>query len=136
MSKYMTKEEIFNRIKTCFETIEVPVDELGKGTIFKLKALSGADYDNYQRMLSDKTGPSGISDTSEMRPFALQMSIIDEEGNLLFSKDDIAKINELPSTVLDRIFVEMAKLNGMDEAALEQAEKNLDVIGGNKNGSV
>jgi len=52
------------------------------------------------------------------------MSIVDEQGLLVFTKDDVSSLNDKSSTALDRVAIHVFKMNGLNEQAIEAAKKN------------
>jgi len=52
------------------------------------------------------------------------LSIIDDNGNLVFSEEDIDALKTRSARVLKRVFDEALKLNGLGDNAIEDATKN------------
>lgn len=48
----------------------------------------------------------------------------DESGKALFTEADIAEVNGLPATILEKIFDAILKINRIGAGAVEDAEKN------------
>jgi len=48
----------------------------------------------------------------------------DEKGKALFTEADIAEVNVLPATILEKIFDAILKINRIGAGAVEDAEKN------------
>lgn len=48
----------------------------------------------------------------------------DEQGQALFTEADLAEINKLPATVLEKIFDSILRINRIGAGAVEEAEKN------------
>jgi hypothetical protein len=46
------------------------------------------------------------------------------DGSALFSESDIADVNKLPATILEKIFDAILKINRIGAGAVEDAEKN------------
>ena len=46
------------------------------------------------------------------------------DGSALFSESDIADVNKLPATILEKIFDAILKINKIGSGAVEEAEKN------------
>lgn len=51
-------------------------------------------------------------------------SVIDEDGNLIFSDSDIEQLKQKSARAIGRIANEISKLNGLTADAVEDAEKN------------
>ena len=67
-----------------------------------------------------KTG----KDCTEVRWIALRYGCIDDEGNLLFKKEDRKRFSELESWFVEPIFEEILKLSGVSEKDREDFEGN------------
>jgi hypothetical protein len=59
-----------------------------------------------------------------LNALVMQMSVVDEEGNYIFTIDDIEAIqNTVNSHAIDRIVKEALALNGIATEAIGEAEK-------------
>lgn len=64
-----------------------------------------------------------------VRADLLAASVVDAEGNRIFSEDDIPKICELPAGFVDKIYRACREINNLDddeEAQIEETAKKFD----------
>lgn len=78
----------------------------------------------YKLMAEDKTkDANGVPVT--MMPVLIALCATDEEGQNIFSIDDIKDIDEkIPSNIQEQIFTTAASFNGMTERSVDDAVKN------------
>lgn len=97
---------------TKVEAIDVP--EWG-GTVY-VKTLRGTDRDAFEESLSKEKD----------KPFRcrfLVMTLCDEKGNLLFSKDQVEALGEKSSLVLNRLFDKAWSVNYFSPEKVEELGK-------------
>jgi hypothetical protein len=114
------------------ETIVKEVPEWG-GNV-RMRPLSGKGRDEFEARVSENT-VGAVVDVRGLKALLLSLVLVDEEGELVFSKEDIDALNEKSSTVLTRLFEEASKLNGIGEEKVKDAEKNSDSDQNEKSGS-
>ena len=102
------------------QTIVVDVPEWG-GQV-RLATMSGTSRDMYEQTLA-KAMDKGAA-IANLRASFLAYSLVDEEGNLLFSQEDIEALGRKNGAALDRIFQEATKLNRTGFSGSEEAAKN------------
>ncbi|MGK5529365.1 hypothetical protein [Streptomyces sp. URMC 129] len=103
------------------DTLDVPVPEWG-GTV-RLAALSGQERDAWEASLI-QLGPNGSVQrriTKGARAGLLARSIVDENGERMFTDKEITALNEKSGAVLDRLFAEARRLSGIGKEAADEA---------------
>ncbi len=99
------------------EPIDIP--ELN-GTVY-VKGMTAGEREAFEQ---DMNGEDFVK-SGKVRATVFVNSVTDENGNLLFTADDIDDINKLPSSVVIKVFEKSNKMNGINtQQAIEQAEKN------------
>jgi hypothetical protein len=121
MSKIATKEELFG---AKLETFEIDIPRLGKSV--RVRELSGKERDIFQSFVDqnttiDEDGKPQVS-IKGLRVRLIQMSIIDENGNRMFSTNDLDKLGEMPAKIIETLATKLQKLNGIGDS--ENPEKN------------
>lgn len=113
-----------NQILTAndLETREVDVPEWG-GSV-TVKALSGKARDAWEASLRVTRGKQTAADTSNIRAKLVARALIGDDGERLFSDQDIAALGDKSALVLDRLFDVIAEMSGLSNKADEDAEKN------------
>jgi NTP pyrophosphatase (non-canonical NTP hydrolase) len=113
----LSKEEIL--AVQDLPTTEVNVPEWG-GSV-RLKGMSAGEREALEEEVTDKNGKVN---TKNIRVKLLVRSIVDENGEKLFSETDMEKLNEKSADIITRLFIAAQNLNGMSEAAVEDMTKN------------
>jgi len=108
------------------EAVRVPVPEWGGDVL--IRSMSASDRDMYEQDLvaarvGDKS--SGMKITN-VRARLLAFVIVDEEGNLLFSEEDIQALGKKSIVAVDRVFAEAQKMNALTQTDVDALEKNLE----------
>lgn len=112
------------------KTVDVSVPEWGG--VVTLKTMTGAERDEFEASLSSSTDAKMVDgkavsvkvDLRGLKVRLLSLTIVDAEGALLFSKADVADLLEKNGGVIDRLFQECQKLNGMGNEAVNDLIKN------------
>lgn len=114
------------------KTERVPVPELGEDAEVLVREMTAAAREHYSDGLlaedpddPDEAGaPKRKPRIGQMYARLVAFSVVDEEGKLQFSEEDVEKISGLPATVVERIAAAAGRVSGIGERALEIARKN------------
>ena len=108
------------------ETKVVPVEEWGGDVVFA--PWSGAARDEYEEALSNlPQNPDGtMKSVLGLRQLAVSLSLVDTNGERLFNGDGVAELGKKNADVIDRLFDIAREMNGLNNEAVEEAEKNSD----------
>ena len=120
MSRVISRSEFLSASDLKFE--DVPVPEMGEDLSVRIAILTGHAREEYSKLCRER---EASQDTSEIQAILVSITAIDVEGKLLFSPEDVKKINDKSSAVLDRLCTTAMKLNGLTEEAMEDLAKNL-----------
>lgn len=90
-----------------------------------VRALTTSERDKLEATFV-KSGKGGRQkvDTVDMRAKTIQAGLINPDGTLMFSVNEIPEIGKLPAIISDQIYDEILKLSRMDRDAVEEEEKN------------
>ena len=113
----LTRDQILNAEDLKTEDIEVP--EWG-GTV-RISVMAGRARDRYEAMLYESRDNNQFDN---LRSKFLSQSIVNEDGNLMFTAGDIEALGKKSSSALDRVFQAASKLNGTSEDEMEEIAKN------------
>lgn len=117
----LTKEQILAKRDRATRYVELP--EIG-GSV-KIRALKSAELSGWQASLLDpRTGEPCIKRQKQARERLVAISVIDENGNLIFGKDDLESLNRLENSVIGRIATAAKEINGIDNEDYEEAVGN------------
>lgn len=95
---------------------EVQVPEWG-GSVY-IKTMSAGHREQWESSFDSNLNNKAV------RASILVLTLCDENGVLLFSPDDVAKLNEQDGHIIDRLFQEATKHNRILKEASEEAKKN------------
>lgn len=113
----LKKEQILAAKDSRYRDIEVP--EWG-GTV-RIQSMSGFARDRFEASI---IGNNGGTNTTNIRAKLAAATIIDENGELLFTEADIAKLGKKSCAALDRIFEAAQELNKFSDKDIEDLAKN------------
>ncbi len=112
----LDREAILNAKDTHSEVVEVP--EWGGHVC--IRAMTGTERDDFRAAIEGKEA----SLVGKFEAPLLALTLVDEEGNRLFSIDDVEGLRAKSAKVLDKLTQIAMRVNGMTEEAQEEAAKN------------
>jgi len=98
--------------------VEVKVPEWG-GAVF-VQMMSGAARDEFEASIV----VDGVPDTTNMRAKLAAATIVDDNGNLLFTAADVAALSRKSAAALDRVLSAAQKLNRIGDKELKELVGN------------
>ena len=112
--KALSKNDIIDVDDVKIETVEVP-EWGGKVTIREFTAYARDQYELYLYKTKD---------TKNFRAVMVALSVIDENGDQMFSTNDVEALGQKSIKAMNRVYEACIKLNGVGAEAMEEAEKN------------
>jgi hypothetical protein len=104
---------------------QAQVDVPEWGGFVKLRMMTGLERSVFeQSMVTVKVDGTREQDLTHVRVNLVALTAIDEAGNLLFSKDDVARLGTKSSKALNRVFEASTELNALGDTAVKNAVKN------------
>jgi hypothetical protein len=103
---------------------EVHVPEWGEDAYVIVKSLSGRERDRFEASIMNFDGRNAKPVYENMRAKLVAMTVVDEQGNLLFSEKDVDKIGQKSGRAIDRIFGVAQRLSGISDGDMEELSKN------------
>jgi len=113
----LSRESILAAPDLKTQTLEVP--EWG-GSV-NIKELNGKQRLALTEQCTDVTEKNIVP----IQAWLISQSVVDEQGPLLFTNNDIDKLCSKSLKALSKVFSAAIKLNGIGEEAVEDREKNL-----------
>ena len=98
--------------------MEVSVEEWG-GSVF-LKVMSGTDRNEIERVWNENENQPSL----DMALQLLVITLVDADGNRLFTEEQTKGLIDKSSAVLQRLMMLSLRHNGMDQKSLDDALKN------------
>ena len=94
-----------------YEDVEVP--EWG-GTV-RVRALNGTDRDAYEASLRQLRGKEFVPNTVNVRAKLVAKAVVGEDGERLFSDQEVSALGKKSAAALDRVFEVAARLSRISE---------------------
>ena len=116
----LTREQILDAKDIETEDVEVP--EWG-GTV-RVKAMTGAERDEYESYMMDTSGSEVKMNLKGMKVRLVALTVVDEKGKRMFEVTDIEALSTKSASALDRVFQVASRLSGMTVAAVEELQGN------------
>jgi len=133
--KYLDRNDILDANDLPTEDIKIP--EWGGCTV-RVKTLTGAERDAFEDFITNRNGKKSKITTQDARARLVARTVVDEQGNLMFTPDkyinrrgkrtyvpgDIPALTKKSAAALDRIFSVAMQLCGMKQEDIEDLTEN------------
>jgi len=103
-------------------TEEVDVPEWG-GTVL-VRELSGRERDEWEASLAVQRGKTMVPDVANIRAKLAARTIVGDDGESVFTQQDVAALGELSAAALDRVFDVASRLSGLNPEDVEAMTGN------------
>ncbi len=113
----LSKDDILNFDDQ--QTEIIPIPEWGDEVT--IAVMSGFARDRFEASL---IGTNGGTNMQNIRAKLVAASVVDKDGELMFSNADILKLGKKSSVALDRIFSAAQSLNKITDAEVDELAKN------------
>ena len=107
------------------ETIEVPE---WKGSVI-IRSLTGQERDQFEMSVLEKRKgniEAALGKMVNFRARLVALTVVDEDGDRLFSDSDVLLLAKKNASAISRIFDASRKLSGLSESDVEELEGNLE----------
>ena len=89
-----------------------------------VRALTGAERDAFEQSIVEQRGKSTRMNLSNLRAKLVALTVVDEEGNRIFSDSDAKLLGKKSALALNRVFEVAQKLSGLTSEDVEELTKN------------
>jgi len=120
--KLLTRDAILQAQDLPTQDVEVP--EWG-GTV-RVRALTGAERDAFEQSIVEQRGKSTRMNLQNVRAKLVALTVVDENGNRIFSDADAKLLGQKSAAALNRVFEVAQKLSGITPEDVEELTKNSD----------
>lgn len=120
MSHYLTRDAILGARDLPTEDVEVP--EWG-GTV-RVRGLTGTERDAFEQSIARRKGKNVELNLRNVRAKLVALSVVDEQGNRIFSEADVDALGQKSAAALDRIFRVAQRLSGLTDEDVEELTGN------------
>jgi hypothetical protein len=114
------RDEILNAQDQQHKDVDVP--EWG-GTV-RVKALSGTERDAYEQSLLSGVGKTTRVDMSNVRAKLASRTMVDKNGELLFTLRDVERLGKKSAAALDRVYEVACHLAKITKEDIEDLKGN------------
>lgn len=115
---FLSKDQILSAPDN-FEVQEVDVPEWG-GKV-RIKSMSAFARDQFEAGLMGKNGGTNYTN---LRAKLVAAVVIDDNDELMFTEQDVAKLGKKAAAPVQRIFNAAQKMNGFSDADVDELAKN------------
>jgi hypothetical protein len=116
----LTRDAIL-KFGSLLKTEEVPVPEWGGSVL--VRELTGRGRDEWEASLTVQRGDRIVPDTANLRAKLVARCVVGEDGEPLFSQQDVNALGELSAAALNRVADVASRLSGLREEDLEEMGK-------------
>jgi len=107
---------------TDIRTKVVAVPEWGGDVI--VATMSGTARDEWEQSLIQRKGNKTEPNLTNVRARLVMATVVDEDGNRLFTEADVTALGKKSSAALERVCKIAQKLNGIGDSELEDLQGN------------
>lgn len=118
--KLLTRDAILQANDLPYEDVEVPE----WGGVVRVRTLTGKERDTFEESISQVKGKKTELRLANVRAKLAARAIVDENGNRLFSDDDISALGKKSAAALDRVFTVARRLSGFTDEDMEELVGN------------
>jgi hypothetical protein len=117
---YLTRDAILSAVDIPQEDVAVP--EWGGSVL--VRGLTGRQRDSFEAGMVRGQGRNQTLVLENMRAKLCALTIVDEQGDRLFSEADVKALSEKSAAALDRVFAVAMRLSGLTQRDVEELTKN------------
>lgn len=118
--KLLNRDAILQAQDLPTEDVEVPE----WGGAVRVRGLTGAERDAFEQSVVEQRGKSTRANLKNIRAKLVAMTVVDENGERLFSDSDAAILGKKSAAALNRVFEVAQRLNGMTPDDVEELSGN------------
>lgn len=122
----LTKEQIL-KVKD-IETRTVSVPEWGGDVL--VRGMTGIERDAFEAKILDQSGKKTKVNLQNARARLVAITVVDENGNRLFTENEIVLLGTKSATALSRVYDVAASLSGISDDDIEELLGNSEATTG------
>lgn len=124
MSRVVVSRDMFLSGLADIPREDVPLPELGNGTVIPVWGMSALDRTRYEKSFTGKRGKTIEERIEQFRQRLVVACCKDDDGNPIFTEEDVAELGRKRADVLERIVNVAQRLSGMTTEDIETTVKN------------
>ena len=118
--KFLTRDAILKAHDLPTEDVEVPE----WGGVVRVRGLTGAERDAFEQSIVEQRGKNTRMNLRNIRAKLVALTVVDEEGNRVFSDEDAEALGKKSAAALDRVFAAAQRLSGLRPEDVEELAGN------------
>ena len=120
MDEFLARDEILQAHDIKTMVVEVP--EWGGRVL--VRGLTGTERDEFEESVIETRGKSTHVKLRNARAKLVSLSIVDSDGERIFTEGDIDALGKKSAAALDRVYQVAARLSGISNDDLDELAKN------------
>jgi hypothetical protein len=120
VSKFLTRDAILKAHDLPTEVVEIPE---WNGSVI-VRGLTGTERDAFEQSIVEQRGKNTRMNLRNIRAKLVALTVVDEEGNRVFSDEDAEALGKKSAAALDRIFAIAQRLSGLRPEDVEELAGN------------
>lgn len=120
MSKFLTRDAILKAQDLPTEVVEIPE---WNGAVI-VRGLTGAERDAFEQSIVETRGKNTRMNLRNIRAKLVALTVVDEDGNRIFSDEDAEALGKKSAAALDRVFAVAQRLSGLRPEDVEELAGN------------
>ena len=119
MGSYLTRDAILAAASLKTEEVDVPQ----WGGVVLVRELRGRERDEWEASLATQRGKTMVPDVANMRAKLVARSVVGDDGEPVFTQQDVAALGELSASALDKVFEVASRLSALSQQDLDELGK-------------
>jgi hypothetical protein len=120
VSKFLTRDAILKAQDLPTEVVEIPE---WNGAVI-VRGLTGAERDAFEQSIVETRGKNTRMNLRNIRAKLVALTVVDEDGNRIFSDEDAEALGKKSAAALDRVFAVAQRLSGLRPEDVEELAGN------------
>lgn len=121
----VSREAFLNGLKQ-IPREDVPLPELGNGTVIPVWGMSALDRTRYEKSFAGKSGKTIDARIEQFRQRLVVACCRNDDGTPIFTEADVAELGRHRADVFERIVNVCQRLSGMTNSDIEDTIKNCE----------
>lgn len=116
----LSRDQVLGAEDLSYEIVDVP--EWG-GKV-RVRGLTGTERDAFEASMVKSTGKIQKIDTANIRAKLCALTMVDDEGERLFTDSDVALLGKKSASALDRVYDAAARLSKITKEDVDELAGN------------
>ena len=118
----LTKDQILSAQDSVVEKVEISE---WKGEV-NVKSLTGKERDQFEESIFSQKGKKMERNFKNLRAKLVALTVVDDDGNLIFAQKDIEALGLKSASALDKIFSVAQRLSGLTKEDIDDMTSTLE----------